>query len=138
MLYPKKIKYKKQFKGKIKGQTEKGSKLIFGTFGLKSLEITRLKSSQIEAARKTLSKKSKKIGRYWIRVFPNIPVTSKPTAIRMGKGKGSFKYWMTRIKKGQILFELSRIDTITAHFILKSVSQKLPIKTKIVSKLSVI
>lgn len=135
MLYPKKIKYKKQFKGKIKGNTERGSKLIFGTFALKSLEITRLKASQIEAARKTLSKKSKKIGQYWIRVFPNIPVTSKPTAIRMGKGKGSFSFWMTRIQKGQILFELSSMDLITAHYILKAVSKKLPMRTKIISKI---
>lgn len=134
MLFPKKIKYKKQFKGKIYGQTKKGSKILFGNYALKSLEITRLSSKQIEAARKVISKKLKKLGFLWIRIFPDIPVTSKPTENRMGKGKGSFNEWVTRIKKGQILFEINGIKIDQAKSILLIASKKLPIKTKFIFK----
>lgn len=134
MLFPKKIQYKKHFKGKVKGQTTKGSKIIFGNFALKSLEINRLNSNQIEAARKVISKKIKKLGFLWIRIFPDIPVTSKPTENRMGKGKGSFNFWVAKIKKGQILFEMSGIQEDLAIQIFQIASKKLPLKTKVIKK----
>ena len=130
MLFPKKIKYKKQFKKKIKGNTSKGQKILFGIFGLKSLEFTRLTSRQIESARKIISRKIKRLGKLWIRVYPDIPVTSKSTGNRMGKGKGSFDRWVFKVKPGQILFEISGISEEIAFKALDSAVKKLPIKMK--------
>ncbi len=134
MLFPKKTKYKKQFKGKLIGQTIKGSKIIFGTYGLKALKETKLTAQQIEATRRTLIRKMKRMGFLWIRVFPDVPITSKPTENRMGKGKGSISFWIAKIKKGQLLFEISGFSLKDAKQVLISGAKKLPIPTKFIFK----
>lgn len=134
MLFPKKIKYKKQFKNKLKGKTTKGHKIIFGKYAIKILKETRLTAKQIEAARKIIIKKMKRLGFLWIRVFPDTPVTSKPTENRMGKGKGAVSFWIAKVKKGQILYEISGISLENAKKALKAGSNKLPIKTKFIYK----
>lgn len=134
MLFPKKTKYKKQFKGKLVGKTIKGSKIIYGKYGIKVLEETRLTSRQIEATRRIIIRKMKRLGFLWIRVFPDTPVTAKPTENRMGKGKGSVAFWVSKVKKGQILYEISGISLENAKKILKAGSNKLPIKTKFIYK----
>lgn len=134
MFFPKKTKYKKQFKQKIKGQTERGSKIIYGLFALKSTQNGRLTARQIEAARRSITKKMKKLGFLWIRVFPDIPITATPNETRMGKGKGSFSYWAVRVRKGQILYEINGIPSSVAKKALKSGSNKLPLLTKIIEK----
>lgn len=132
MLFPKKFKYKKQFKGLIKGKTNRGSKLIYGNLGLKSLETTRLTSRQIEAGRRVIVRHMKRLGFLWIRVFPHTPVTSKPTEIRMGKGKGAVDYWAAKVKPGQIIYEISGVSYDNSIKALRAGSMKLPVKTKIV------
>lgn len=134
MLNPKQIKYKKKFKGVLKGKTFKGSKITFGNYAIKAIEEGRITSRQIESARKIIVKKMKKLGFLWIRIFPDIPITSKPTEVRMGKGKGAVSFWVSKVKKGQILFEVSGIDFNTAKKALKSGSNKLPILTKFTIK----
>lgn len=134
MLFPQKTKYKKQFKGKLVGKTINGSKIIFGKYAIKTLEETRLTSKQIEATRKIIIRKMKRLGSLWIRIFPNIPVTAKPTENRMGKGKGNVSFWVSKIKKGQILFEISGISLENAKKVLKAGANKLPIKTKFIYK----
>lgn len=134
MLFPKRTKFKKQFKGLVKGKASKGNKLIFGTFGLKSLEKARLSSKQIEATRRIITKKMKRLGFLWVRVFPDIPITSKPVEVRMGKGKGAVDYWAARVKEGQILFEISGVPSSIAEQALNSGSKKLCVKTKIISR----
>nr|YP_009164903.1 ribosomal protein L16 [Pseudoperonospora cubensis]YP_009645890.1 ribosomal protein L16 [Pseudoperonospora humuli]AKZ29841.1 ribosomal protein L16 [Pseudoperonospora cubensis]QBX98960.1 ribosomal protein L16 [Pseudoperonospora humuli] len=134
MLFPKKTKYKKQFKGKLVGKTIKGSKIIYGKYGIKVLEETRLTSRQIEATRRIIIRKMKRLGFLWIRVFPDTPVTAKPTENRMGKGKGSVAFWVSKVKKGQILYEISGISLENAKKVLKAGSNKLPIKTKFIYK----
>nr|YP_010394529.1 ribosomal protein L16 [Phytophthora pluvialis]UXG56183.1 ribosomal protein L16 [Phytophthora pluvialis]DAZ88576.1 TPA_asm: ribosomal protein L16 [Phytophthora pluvialis]DAZ88966.1 TPA_asm: ribosomal protein L16 [Phytophthora pluvialis] len=134
MLFPKKTKYKKQFKGKLAGKTTKGNNIIYGKYAIKVLEETRLTSRQIEATRKIIIRKMKRLGFLWIRVFPNIPVTAKPTENRMGKGKGAVSFWISKVKKGQILYEISGISLENAKKVLKAGSNKLPIKTKFIYK----
>ena len=134
MLFPKKTKFKKQFKGKLKGQTVRGNNIIYGKYAIKVLEEGRLTSKQIESARKVIVKKMKKIGFFWIRIFPDTPVTSKPTENRMGKGKGSVSFWICKVKKGQILYEISGISLEYAKKVFKAGSNKLPIKTKFIYK----
>lgn len=134
MLFPKKTKYKKQFKGKLLGKTKKGNKIIFGKYAIKVIEETRLTSKQIEATRRIIIRKMKRLGFLWIRVFPDIPVTSKPTENRMGKGKGAVSFWIAKVKKGQILYEISGISLENAKKVLKAGSNKLPIKTKFIYK----
>lgn len=134
MLFPKKTKYKKQFKGTIKGKTNRGNKIIYGNFALKSLEIGRITSRQIEAGRRAIVRHMKRLGFLWIRIFPSIPVTSKPTEIRMGKGKGSVSYWAAKVQEGQIIYEISGISTENSIKSLRAGSTKLPIKTKIIEK----
>lgn len=134
MLFPKKTKYKKQFKGKIKGKTSKSFKIVYGHFALKSIEKNRLTARQIESARRIITRKMKRLGFLWIRIFPDKPVTSKPTENRMGKGKGSLSYWAATIKEGQILYEISGTSIEIAKKALESGSKKLPIKTKIIIK----
>lgn len=135
MLFPKKTKFKKQFKGLIKKKTYRSNKIIFGTYALKALEETRLTSKQIESAKNSISKKMKKIGFIWVRIFPDVPVTLKPIEIRMGKGKGSVSLWVSKIRKGQILYEIGGISLKNAQTALKTGSNKLPIKTKFVTGL---
>lgn len=134
MLFPKKTKYKKQFKGKLVGTTIKGTKIIYGKYALKVLEETRLTSKQIEATRRIIVRKMKKLGFLWIRIFPDIPITTKPTENRMGKGKGSVSFWVSKVKKGQILFEISGISLENAKKVLKAGSNKISVKTKFIYK----
>ena len=134
MLFPKKIKFKKQFKGKLVGSTSKGNKILFGKYAIKVLKETRLTARQIEATRRSIIRKMKRLGYLWIRVFPDTPITSKPTENRMGKGKGSVSYWVAKVKKGQILYEISGISLENARKILKASSTKLPVPTKFIYK----
>lgn len=134
MLIPKKTKFKKQFKGNLVGQTSKSNKIIYGKYALKALKETRLTAKQIESARRIIIRKMKRLGFLWIRIFPDTPVTSKPTENRMGKGKGSVSLWVSKIKKGQVLYEISGVSFENAKKILQSGSNKLPIKTKIIYK----
>src|SRR5690606_32790050 len=106
MLQPKRTKFRKQFKGRIHGVATKGTSLTFGAFGLKAMEPERLTARQIEAARRALTRNMKRAGRVWIRIFPDVPVTKKPTEVRMGSGKGSPEFWAARVKPGRILFEI--------------------------------
>lgn len=134
MLFPKKTKFKKQFKGKIKGKTFRSHKIVFGNYGIKALEECRITSKQIEATRRNIVRKMKRLGFLWVRIFPDTPVTSKPKEIRMGKGKGNVDFWSSKIKKGQILFEISGISLSEAKKIFESSSNKLPIKTKFIKR----
>nr|ACD46636.1 ribosomal protein L16 [Phytophthora ramorum] len=134
MLFPKKTKYKKQFKGKLIGKTTKSSNIVYGKYAIKVLEETRLTSRQIEATRRIIIRKMKRLGFLWIRVFPDTPVTSKPTENRMGKGKGAVSFWVAKVKKGQILYEISGISLENAKKVLKAGSNKLPVKTKFIYK----
>jgi len=135
MLFPKKTKHKKQFKSKFNNKKiSLNHKMIYGKFALKALEEACLTAKQIEATRRTIVRKMHRLGFLWIRIFPNIPVTSKPIESRMGKGKGSVSYWIAKIKKGQILYEISGFSHEIAKQVLKSGSKKLPIKTKIIFK----
>lgn len=135
MLFPKKTKHKKQFKCKLNNKKiSLHHKMIYGQYALKSLEETRLTAKQIEATRRIIVRKMRRLGFLWIRVFPNIPITSKPIESRMGKGKGSVSFWVAKIKKGQILYEISGISFEIAKQVLNSGSKKLPIKTKIILK----
>lgn len=132
MLSPKRTKYRKYHKGRIRGNATSGLKVSFGTYGIKALEPGRITARQIEATRRVLSRKIKKIGKIWIRIFPDIPVTSKPAEVRMGKGKGSVSFWVCRVKPGKVLFEITGVDKAKAAKLLKSASSKLPVKTQLV------
>lgn len=134
MLFPKKTKYKKQFKGKLTGKTTKGQKIIYGKYAIKTLKESRLTSKQIEATRRIIIRKMKKLGFLWIRVFPDIPVTTKPTENRMGKGKGAVSFWIAKVKKGQILYEISGISVEKAKKVLNAASNKLAVQTKFIYK----
>lgn len=134
MLFPKKTKYKKQFKGKLIGQTTRGSKIIYGKYAIKVLKEARLTAKQIEATRRIIIRKMKRLGYLWIRVFPDTPVTAKPTENRMGKGKGALSFWVAKVKKGQILYEISGISLENAKKVLKAGSNKLPVPTKFINK----
>ena len=134
MLQPKRTKFRKQHKGKIKGLAKGGSDLNFGTFGLKALEPERVTARQIEAARRAMTRHMKRQGRVWIRIFPDLPVTSKPTEVRMGKGKGSVEFWAAKVKPGRIMFEIDGVTDETAREALALGAAKLPIKCKIVTR----
>jgi large subunit ribosomal protein L16 len=134
MLLPSKTKYRKSQKGgkKITGVSNAGSKLAFGTFGLKALSSGRLKANQLEATRRSIAKNLKKDGKVFVRIFPHIPVSGKPAEVRMGSGKGSVSYWMARVKPGLILFEVDGVNETVAINALQKASAKLPFITKIV------
>ncbi|RHY03780.1 hypothetical protein DYB36_004902 [Aphanomyces astaci] len=134
MLFPKKTKYKKQFKGILKGQTTRGSQIIYGKYALKALKEKRITSKQIEATRRAMVRKMKRLGYLWIRIFPDIPVTSKPNENRMGKGKGAVSFWVSKVKCGQILFEISGISFENAQKVFETGANKLPIPTKFIYK----
>jgi len=136
MLQPKKTKFRKQFKGRIKGVATSGNYLSFGEFGLKAMEPERITARQIEAARRALTRHMKRLGRVWIRVFPDVPVSKKPTEVRMGKGKGAPEFWAARIKPGKIMFEVGGIDGELAREALTLAAAKLPIKTRFVQRIS--
>ncbi|MCS6890989.1 MAG: 50S ribosomal protein L16 [Rhodovarius sp.] len=137
MLSPKRTKYRKAHKGRIKGMAKGGYSLAFGGYGLKALEPERVTARQIEAARRAITRAMKRQGRVWIRIFPDIPVTTKPAEVRMGSGKGSPEYWICRVKPGRIMFEVDGVSQETATEALTLGAAKLPIKTKIVSRLGV-
>ena len=134
MLAPKKIKFRKHQKGRIKGVAKRGTKLNFGDFGLKALGRGRITAQQIEAARIAITRHVKRKGKIWIRIFPDKPVTKKPAETRMGKGKGGVEFWVAPVKPGKILYEMEGVDEKTAREALRLASHKLPIPTKIVSR----
>lgn len=136
MLQPKKTKFRKQFKGRIKGVASSGNYLSFGEFGLKAMEPERVTARQIEAARRALTRHMKRVGRVWIRVFPDVPVSKKPTEVRMGKGKGSPEFWAARVKPGRIMFEVGGISAELARESLTLAAAKLPIKTRFVQRIT--
>ena len=132
MLQPKKTKYRKMQKGKMKGNAQRGNQLAFGSFGIKALEECWMTARQIEAARIAVTRYMKREGQVWIRVFPSKPVTKKPAEVRMGKGKGAPEYWVATINPGRILFEIDGVNFDIAKEALRLASQKLPIKTKFI------
>ena len=134
MLAPRKIKYRKPQKGRMTGLSKGGNYVSFGTYGLKALEPGWITSRQIEAVRITISRKVRKVGKMWIRIFPHKSITKKPAETRMGKGKGSPEYWVAVVKPGRILFELDGLDEEEAKETFKQCGYKLPIKTKLVSR----
>ncbi len=132
MLQPKRTKFRKAHKGRMRGIAKGGYELNFGSFGLKAMEPERITSRQIEAARRTMTRHMKRAGRVWIRVFPDLPVSKKPTEVRMGKGKGSPEYWAARVHPGRIMFEIDGVAEPLAREALLLAAAKLPIKTRIV------
>ena len=135
MLQPKRTKFRKAHKGRIKGNAKGGTALNFGAFGLKATTPERVTSRQIEAARRVITRHMKRAGRVWIRIFPDVPVSKKPTEIRMGKGKGSPEYWACRVKPGRIRFEVDGVPANVAHEALKLAAAKLPVQTRVVSRI---
>jgi large subunit ribosomal protein L16 len=132
MLQPKKTKYRKMFKGKMKGTAQRGATLAFGSYGLKSLEEVWMTARQIEAARIAATRYMKREGQLWIRIFPDKPITKKPLEVRMGKGKGAVEYWAAVVRPGRMLFELDGVPEDIAKEALRLAAQKLPVKTKFV------
>ncbi|MBI0536873.1 50S ribosomal protein L16 [Roseomonas sp. KE2513] len=135
MLSPKRTTYRKAHKGRIKGNAKGGFTLSFGGYGLKALEPERVTARQIEAARRAITRAMKRQGRVWIRIFPDVPVSSKPAEVRMGSGKGAPEFWVVRIKPGRIMFEIDGVSQETAREALALGAAKLPIKTKVVARL---
>lgn len=135
MLQPKRTKFRKAFKGRIKGVAKGGTDLNFGAFGLKALEPARVTARQIEACRRAITRHIKRQGRMWIRVFPDVPVSKKPAEVRMGSGKGSPELWVCRVKPGRIMFELDGIPANLAKEAFLLGAAKLPIKTKVITRL---
>jgi large subunit ribosomal protein L16 len=136
MLQPARTKFRKAHKGRIKGLATSGNSLAFGQFGLKAIEPDRLTARQLEAARRALTRHMKRAGRVWIRVFPDVPVSKKPLEVRMGSGKGTPEYWVTRIKPGRILFEIDGVSIALAREALDLAAAKLPIKTRFVERIA--
>ena len=134
MLSPKKTKFRKAHKGRIHGDAKGGTVLNFGSFGMKALQPERITARQIEAARRAITRHIKRQGRVWIRIFPDVPVTKKPTEVRMGKGKGSVEFWAAKVKPGRIIFELDGVNETLAREALELGSSKLPIRTKFVTR----
>ena len=132
MLAPKKVKHRKQFKGRMKGPAKGGTELNFGDFGLQATECGWLSSRQIEAARIAATRYMKREGQLWIRIFPDKPITKKPLEVRMGKGKGAVEYWAAVVRPGRMLFELDGVSEDIAKEALRLAAQKLPVKTKFV------
>jgi len=132
MLQPKRVKHRKQHKGRIRGNAERGATIAFGSFGLKALEPVWITNRQIEAARQAMTRHMKREGNVWIRIFPDKPITAKPAEVRMGKGKGSLEYWAAVVKPGRIMFEADGVSEEIARGAFELAAQKLPIKTKFV------
>ncbi|WP_374448181.1 50S ribosomal protein L16 [Stella sp.] len=135
MLQPKRTKYRKAHKGRVHGLAKGGFALNFGSVGLKATEPGRITARQIEAARRAITRHIKRVGRVWIRVFPDVPVSKKPAEVRMGSGKGSPEFWMCRVKPGRIMFELDGVPTTIAREAFELASAKLPIATRVVTRL---
>ena len=134
MLSPKKTKFRKAHKGRIHGNAKGGTVLNFGSFGMKALQPNRITARQIEAARRAITRHIKRQGRVWIRVFPDVPVSKKPTEVRMGKGKGTPEFWACKIKPGRVMFELDGVPENLAREAFDLASAKLPLKTKFISR----
>ena len=134
MLQPKKTKYRKAFKGRIHGSAKGGFSLNFGSYGLKTLEPERITARQIEAARRAITRQMKRQGRVWIRIFPDVPVSKKPTEVRMGKGKGAVEFWAAKVKPGRIMFEIDGVSDTIAREALRLGAMKLPVLTRIVER----
>ena len=135
MLQPKRTKYRKAFKGRIRGAAKGGFNLDFGSFGLKAMEPDRLTARQIEAARRAITRHLKRSGRLWIRLFPDVPVSTKPAEVRMGSGKGAPEFWVCRVKPGRIMFEVDGVPRSLAREAFALASAKLPMKTRFVARL---
>ena len=134
MLQPKKTKYRKAHKGRIRGKAKGGTTLNFGSYGLKAITAERVTSRQIEAARRAITRHMKRAGKVWIRIFPDVPVSKKLTEVRMGKGKGTPEYWAAKVKPGRIMFEIDGVPSDIAHTALNLGSSKLPLQTKIITR----
>ena len=134
MLQPKRTKFRKAHKGRIHGDAKGGTALNFGAFGLKAMEPERITARQIEAARRAIQRHIKRAGRLWIRVFPDVPVSSKPAEVRMGSGKGSPEFWVARVKPGRVLFELSGVPEPVAREAMRLAIHKLPIKARFIMR----
>ncbi len=135
MLQPSRSKFRKQFKGRIHGTAKGGTTLSFGEYGLKALEPERVTARQIEAARRAITHHMKRAGRVWIFVFPDVPISKKPTEVRMGKGKGQPEWWAAKVKPGRIMFEVDGVDEETAREAMRLAGAKLPIRTRFVARI---
>jgi large subunit ribosomal protein L16 len=138
MLMPKKVKWRKQSRGRMRGQTKGGDQVSFGEFGLKALEPSWVTSRQIEAARVAISRAMGRAGKSWIRIFPDKPITKKPAETRMGKGKGAIEGWVAVVKPGRVMFELSGVPEEVAREAMRKAGNKLPMKTKFVQRVGVV
>jgi large subunit ribosomal protein L16 len=136
MLQPKKTKFRRQFKGRIHGVAKGGTDLNFGQFGLKCLEPERVNAREIEAARRAITREMKRQGRVWIRIFPDVPVSKKPTEVRMGKGKGAVEFWAARVKPGRIMFEIDGVAEDVAREALRLGAAKLSVRTRFVQRIA--
>ena len=134
MLQPKRTKFRKQHKGRIHGAAKGATQLNFGAFGLKAQEPARITARQIEAARRAITRHMKRAGRVWIRIFPDVPVSKKPTEVRMGKGKGAPEYWAAKVKPGRIMFEIDGVPSDVAREALRLGAAKLPIRTRFIER----
>jgi large subunit ribosomal protein L16 len=132
MLAPKRVKFRKQMKGRMRGTAQRGNKVSFGDYGLQTIEPAWITNRQIEAARVAMTRHIKRGGKVWIRIFPDKPVTKKPAETRMGKGKGNPEYWVAVVKPGRMMFELEGVDEVTARRAFELAAAKLPVKTKFV------
>ena len=135
MLSPKRTRFRKAHKGRIHGNAKGGTDLNFGAFGLKALEPERITARQIEAARRAITRSMKRAGRVWIRIFPDVPVSTKPAEVRMGSGKGSPEFWVARVKPGRIMFEIDGVPAELAREALALGAAKLPIKTRFITRI---
>src|SRR5450631_4476461 len=136
MMQPKKTKFRKAHKGRIHGTATSGATLSFGQFGLKAMAPERITARQIEAARRALTRHMKRAGRVWIRIFPDVPVSKKPTEVRMGKGKGTPEFWAARVKPGRIMFEIDGVPVELAKEALRLGAAKLPVRTRFVQRIA--
>src|SRR5271154_3227349 len=134
MLSPKRSKFRKAHKGRVHGLAKGGTTLNFGAFGLKAVEPGRITARQIEAARRAMTRHIKRLGRVWVRVFPDVPVSTKPAEVRMGSGKGTPEFWVARVHPGRVMFEIDGVPEQTAREAFALAPAKLPIKTKFVSR----
>ena len=134
MLQPKRTKFRKMFKGKNRGFAQSGNKVSFGEFGLKAVERGRVSARQIEAARRAMTRKVKRTGKIWIRIFPDVPISNKPLEVRMGKGKGNVDHWISKVQPGTVLYEMEGVTEEEAREAFRLAANKLPIKTTFVTR----
>ncbi len=137
MLMPKRVKYRRQHRGRMKGNANRGNQLAYGEYGLQALEASWMTANQIEAARRAMTRYIKRGGNIWIKVFPDKPVSKKPAEVRMGSGKGAPEYWVAVVKPGRVLFEMSGVSEEVARESMRLAAQKLPVKTKFIQRLEV-